>query len=140
MPPARFRPVGTTASPSRRKSGPCCPDAQRFPSPEGGFMDGLIERSDKRGAQRLRRLDCLHANAWLSALPASTDGKDAILGPRVYRTAVRRLLGLPALSSPIPCPLCKKTMAVLGDHALCCKKTRDLVTRHNRVRNLVYNL
>ena len=31
-------------------------------------------------------------------------------------------------------------MDVLGDHALCCKKTRDLVTRHNRLRNLVFNI
>jgi len=104
------------------------------------IMDGLISRSDKRGAQRLRRLDCLHANSWLSALPSSSDGKDTILGPRIYRTAVRRLLGLPVLSSPVPCPLCQQIMDVLGDHALCCKKTRDLVTRHNRVRNLVFSL
>ena len=104
------------------------------------IMDGLISRSDKRGAQRLRRLDCLHANSWLSALPSSSDGKETILGPRIYRTAVRRLLGLPVLSSPVPCPLCQQIMDVLGDHALCCKKTRDLVTRHNRVRNLVFSL
>ena len=31
-------------------------------------------------------------------------------------------------------------MDVLGDHVLCCKKTQDTVTRHNRVRNLVYQL
>ena len=103
------------------------------------IMDGLISRSDKRGAQRLRRLDCLHANSWLSALPSSSDGKDTILGPRIHRTAVRASSACPC-SPPVPCPLCQQIMDVLGDHALCCKKTRDLVTRHNRVRNLVFSL
>src|SRR5689334_14752529 len=40
-------------------------------------MDDLIARSDKRGVQRLRRLD---ANAWLSALPSST-GQRYDFGP-----------------------------------------------------------
>ena len=31
-------------------------------------------------------------------------------------------------------------MDVMGDHALCCKKTGDTVTRHNRLRNLIYKL
>src|SRR5207253_10791354 len=31
-------------------------------------------------------------------------------------------------------------MDVLGDHALCCKKTQDTITRHNRVRNLMFKL
>jgi hypothetical protein len=57
---------------------------------------------------------------------------------RVYLTCVRRLLGLPVISAPAPCPLCKQTMDVYGDHALCCKKSSDTITRHNRVRNLIF--
>jgi hypothetical protein len=83
------------------------------------------------------RLDVDHANAWSSALPSSTDGKDTIMAPRVYLTCVRRLLGLPVLSAPAPCPFCKQTMDIYGDHALCCKKSGDMITRHNRVRNLI---
>ena len=33
-------------------------------------FDGLISRSSLRDAQRLRRLDVSHANAWISALPS----------------------------------------------------------------------
>jgi hypothetical protein len=83
-------------------------------------------------------LDVDHANAWISATPASVDGKDTVMEPRVYLTCARRLLGLPVFSSPVPCPLCKQTMDVYGDHALCCKKSGDLITRHNRVRNLIF--
>jgi hypothetical protein len=65
------------------------------------------------------------------------DGKDTVMAPRVYLACARRLLGLPVYSSPSPCPLCKQTMDVYGDHALCCKKSGDMITRHNRVRNLI---
>src|SRR6266404_3355206 len=60
--------------------------------------------------------------------------------PRIYRTAVARLLGQPVFSSSAPCPLCEQTMDPLGDHPLCCNKSRDRITRHNRLRNLVFKL
>ena len=31
-------------------------------------------------------------------------------------------------------------MDVFGDHALCCKKNGDMITRHNRVRNLIFQI
>jgi hypothetical protein len=100
-------------------------------------LEGLISRASARDAQRLRRSDVIHANAWISALPSATDGKDTVMEPRVYLTAVRRLLGLPVYSVSAPCPFCKQTMDVYGDHAVCCKKSGDLITRHNRVRDLI---
>ena len=101
-------------------------------------FDGLLARApSQRDVQRLRRLDVDHANVWTSALPSAQDGKDCVMQPRVYLTCVRRLLGLPVLSAPVPCPLCKQTMDIYGDHALCCKRLGDMITRHNRIRNLV---
>ena len=78
-------------------------------------LDDLISRASVRDAQRLRRSDFLHANAWISALPSAMDGKDTVMEPRVYRTAVRRLLGLPVASAIAPCPLCQQTMDNYGD-------------------------
>ena len=52
---------------------------------------------------------------------------------KIYRTAVARLLGQPVFSSSVPCPLCEQTMDILGDHPLCCKKSGDRITRHNRL-------
>src|ERR1700758_4334011 len=60
--------------------------------------------------------------------------------PRIYRTAVARLLGQPVFSTSAPCPLCQQTMDLLGDHPLCCKKPGDRITRHNRLRNLLFKL
>ena len=100
-------------------------------------LDELISHASVRDAQRLRRNDFAHANAWISALPSAMDGKDTVMEPRVYLTAVRRLLGLPVTSVPAPCPLCQQTMDIYGDHAVCCRKSGDMITRHNRVRDLI---
>jgi hypothetical protein len=103
-------------------------------------LDRLIAKGSPRDQQRLKRLNCEHANSWITALPSATDGKDTIMPPKIFITAVARLLGLPVYSKPFPCPLCQQTMDILGDHALCCKKTQDLITRHNRLRNWLCKL
>ena len=103
-------------------------------------MTRLIDKANDRDKQRLKRLDSEHANAWITAQPSTLDGKDTVLPPKIYLTAVCRLLGLSVYPKAISCPLCKQTMDVMGDHALCCKKTGDTVTRHNRLRNLIYKL
>jgi len=104
------------------------------------IMNKLKSAANPRDAQRLHRLDSPHANAWLSARPSSMDGKDTVLPPKIFRTAVARLLGQPVFSSSAPCPLCEQIMDLYGDHSLCCKKSGDRITRHNNVRNLVFKL
>ena len=100
----------------------------------------LIEKGSDRDKQRLRRLDCEHANSWITALPSATDGRDCVLPPKIFIAAVARLLGMPVYSKPFPCSLCKQTMDIYGDHALCCKKTTDTIVRHNRLRNWLCKL
>jgi len=104
------------------------------------IVSKLKARASPRDFQRLSRLDSPHANAWLSARPSCMDGSDCILPPRIFRTAVARLLGQPVFSNSVPCPLCEQTMDLQGDHPLCCKKSGDRITRHNRLRNLVFKL
>ena len=71
-------------------------------------LELMITHSDVREAQRLRRLDSIHANAWITALPSTIDGKDTVMSPVSFRIAVRRLLGLPVFPTPVPCPLCQQ--------------------------------
>ena len=56
--------------------------------------------------------------------------------PRNFTTSVAYRLGMPVLLQEIPCPHCKQTMDIYGDHATCCKKGGDLITRHNSIRDL----
>ena len=103
-------------------------------------LDRLIAHGSERDKQRIRRLDCKHANSWITALPCTTDGKDTIMPSKIFTTAVARLLGLPVYSNSSQCPLCQQTMDIQGDHALCCKRKQDNITRHNRVRNWICKL
>ena len=48
----------------------------------------LVDQADTRGAQRLRRAAQPHACGFITAVPSDEDGKDALLRPRIFRTAV----------------------------------------------------
>jgi hypothetical protein len=94
---------------------------------------------NEREAQRLRRCAQPHANGFITAVPSEEDGRDTLLKPRVFRTAVAYRLGLPVLDKDIPCPLCKQTINIYGDHATCCTRNGDIIIRHNTLRNLIDN-
>lgn len=102
------------------------------------ILDHLIAEGKERDAQRLRRLAMSHANVWTSARPSVQDGKDCVL-----TSCVSDVCEAPSRST---CYLCSCPLSFLhanhgyfGDHALYCKKSGDLITRHNRVRNLVFH-
>ena len=57
--------------------------------------------------------------------------------PRNFRTAVQYRLGIPVVDPDSICPMCMQPIDIFGDHAVCCTKARDLIVRHNSVRNLV---
>ena len=97
----------------------------------------LVDQADTRGAQRLRRAAQPHACGFITAVPSDEDGKDTLLRPRIFRTAVAYRLGVPVVDQEIPCPLCKQPINVFGDHATCCAKKGDIVIRHNALRNFV---
>jgi hypothetical protein len=97
----------------------------------------LVDNSDERGAQRLRRAAQPHACGFITAVPSDEDGKDTLLRPRNFRIAVAYRLGMYVLDEEIPCPLCQQTINKFGDHATCCTKSGDLIIRHNSLRNLV---
>ena len=58
----------------------------------------LIEQApNKRERQRLERLKCAHAGAWISAVPSTHDGVDTVMRPRNFQVAIAMRLGLPVL-------------------------------------------
>jgi len=81
-----------------------------------------------------------HANSWITALPSWTDGREAIMFPKVYLTSTRRLLSLPVALRPYLCPYCKQIADPLGDHATCCGVGGNWIVRHNRIRNLAHKI
>ena len=58
----------------------------------------LIEQApNRREHQRLERLKCAHAGAWISAVPSTHDGVDTVMQPRNFRVAISMRLGLAVL-------------------------------------------
>ena len=100
----------------------------------------LVDKADARGAQRLRRSAQPHACGFITAVPSDEDGKDTLLRPRIFRIAVAYRLGVPVLNEETPCPLCKQSINIFGDHATCCTKEGDIIIRHNSLRNLVNSI
>jgi hypothetical protein len=95
------------------------------------------EAPNQRERQRLRRVQCEHAGAWVTAVPSTLDGNDTVMQSRNFQAAVFVRLGVPVLGEEVKCSKCTQNIDVLGDHAACCTKNGDLITRHNRVRNLL---
>src|SRR5690348_4424246 len=93
-----------------------------------------------REKQRLSRVSQPHASSWVTAVPSTVDGPDAIIRPMAFRVACYLRLGLPVSRGGVPCPSCTHTfLDQYGDHAICCTSTGDLIVRHNRMRDLVDN-
>jgi len=97
----------------------------------------ISEAPNTRERQRLNRLQCEHAGAWVSAVPSILDGKHTLMQPRNFQVAALLRLGLPVVLEEITCSLCKQIIDNFGDHAACCTKNADLIHRHNRLRNLL---
>ena len=44
---------------------------------------------------------------------------------------------MPVIDPEATCPMCTQPIDIFGDHAVCCTKAGDLISRHNNLRNLV---
>ena len=93
---------------------------------------------DSREQARLQSLSLPHAGAWLTAVPIK--GLDLHLLPAEFQAAVRYRLGLPVFASARRCPACPSgTLDVLGDHAVACGGSGGRISRHDRLRDIIFN-
>jgi len=105
------------------------------------MLQHLISNApNDRERQRLIRVAQPHACGFLTGVPSEEDGNDTILRPRNFRVSVAYRLGVPLFRGEVNCSMCKQTIDVYGDHATCCTKAGDLITRHNGIRNLMDKL
>ena len=78
-----------------------------------------------------------HAGDWLIGIPSATLGLH--LQDQKYRCCLRYWLGLPLHSSSYSCPECHNTADPYGDHQVGCGGNGDRITRHNTIRDIVFN-
>ena len=105
---------------------------------ENSQFRALFESSSLPNRARLLSVASPHAALWLSAV--SSPGLNLHLESAEFQTAIKWWLGLDLFSGE-KC-LCCLTLSLdpLGHHALTCQYNGDVVSRHNRVRDVFFSL
>ena len=84
---------------------------------------------------RLQSISSPHASAWLSVIPSP--GSQSHLEPNEFQIALKWWLGID-VSEGSTCVYCPShSLDHLGHHSLTCKHGGDVVTRHNRLRDVL---
>ena len=55
-----------------------------------------------------------------------------------FRFCLRYWLGVPMHSNPFPCPECRGTADIMGDHQVGCGGNGDRISRHNAIRDVLF--
>eukprot|EP00731_Ephydatia_muelleri_P020871 Em0013g598a len=95
----------------------------------------LLDMSSIADKARLLSVSSPHAGLWLSVSPS--EGLGLHLDPSQFQVAIKWWLGLD-LSYGSCCPLCPEiALDPLGQHAVTCKRGGDVVSRHNKLRDIL---
>ena len=95
----------------------------------------LLNSSSVADKARLLSVSSPHAASWLSVVPSENLGLH--LDPPVFQVAIKWWLGLDT-SEGSQCALCPgSTLDHLGHHAVTCKYGGDVVSRHNRIKDIL---
>ncbi|KAL5479843.1 hypothetical protein EMCRGX_G023432, partial [Ephydatia muelleri] len=98
----------------------------------------LLESSSPANRARLLSVAAPHASSWLSVVPSP--GLGLHLESNEFQMAIRWWLGLDT-SGRSMCPFCPDTaLDPLGHHVVTCRHGGDVVIRHNRLRDEVFDL
>eukprot|EP00731_Ephydatia_muelleri_P010113 Em0005g699a len=98
------------------------------------LFNNLLIISSMADKARLLSISSPHASAWLSVTPS--EGLGLYLDPPVFQIAVKWWLGLDT-SEGSQCTLCPGVLDHLGHHAVTCKYGGDVVSRHNKIRDIL---
>ena len=77
-----------------------------------------------------------HAGDWLNVVPTPSLGLH--LQDSKFRLCLRYWLGVPMHSNPFPCPECRGTADIMGDHQVGCGVNGDRISRHNAIRDVLF--
>ena len=93
----------------------------------------LFDNSTPIDRAHLLSISSPHASAWLSVTPSPSMGLH--LEPSEFQVAIKWWLGIPVAQGQ-SCSQCKAALDAYGHHALSCKLGGDVVSRHNRLRDI----
>ena len=98
------------------------------------FME-LYNSASMLDKARLHSISSRHASAWLSVIPSP--GSHSHLEPNEFQIALKWWLGI-GVSEGSTCEYCPNhSLDHLGHHSLTCRRGGDVVTCHNRLRDVL---
>jgi hypothetical protein len=103
----------------------------------GKLADTIGTQGTLREKARLASLSLPYAGTWLNVVPSPALGLH-LRGPE-FVAALKYRLGVDIYCTAGPCPACSAHSDTLGDHALCCGSAGERVSRHNALRDALYN-
>ena len=102
------------------------------------LQDQVKELGSVREMARLASLGLHHAGSWLMVTPTPAVGLH--LQPTAFVMAVKYRLGCQVYEQDGPCPACLQHSDKYGDHALCCGHWGERITRHNDIRDHIFQM
>ena len=93
----------------------------------------LFDTSTPIGRACLLSISSPHASAWLSVTPSPSMGLHLELSE--FQVVMKWWLGIPVAQGQ-SCSQCNAALDAYGHHALCCKLGGDVVSHHNRLRDI----
>jgi hypothetical protein len=99
------------------------------------LLDG-VGREEVREKARLGSLALPHAGDWLNTAPLTALGLH--LRQAEFVLVVKYRLGMKVYEKEGPCPACLRPSDRLGDHALSCGTGGERISRHNHLRDAIY--
>eukprot|EP00731_Ephydatia_muelleri_P011201 Em0006g95a len=94
----------------------------------------LLSSASLVNKARMLSVSSPHTSSWITAIPSTS--LKLHLDSAEYQTAIRWWLGLNT-SEASPCPFCPElVLDPLGHHAASCRHGGDVVTGHNRLRDI----
>ena len=97
----------------------------------------MVGENEERERARLLSVSLDHAGDWLNTPPLQALGLH--LRSLEFTLVIKYRLGMPVFDSAGPCPACFRESDILGDHAMCCGSGGERNTRHNNLRDALFD-
>ena len=97
----------------------------------------MVGEEEERERARLLSLTLDHTGDWLYTPPLKALGLH--LRSPEFVLALKYRLGMPVFDSAGPCPACLRESDVYGDHAMCCGAGGERISRHNNLRDAIFD-
>ena len=101
------------------------------------LLQEQVGEDEVREKARLASLSLPHSGDWLNCAPLRALGLH--LRSAEFVLAAKFRLGLPIFDREGPCPSCFRLSDIFGDHALCCGVGGERISRHNALRDAIYD-